>query len=518
MVDTPDPNNKNLDKSKPDSLIGLDYDTKAILLSILELSPLSVVLSDLTAKIINVSRATVNLLGYSKPEDIIGKNAFDFIDPRDHARARENLKKRSEAGILDDIDYHFVRKDKSLFPGELRITVLRDARDKPIAFIGILHDKTDVQETREKFQFLFEIAPIGVGIIDARGRILLANRTLHDIFAYPGDAMINMQARDLFASNTIPSQILSRMRQMGEVVKYEAEFQKKGGITFWGSMSLKKFEFYGKTTYITAFTDISEQKKAEDTLQSLLQEAIKVSDMKTDIITNASHELKTPLIPIIGWSDFILKAKRNGQSLDQTIEMEDLESILRNANRLQHIIDDFLDVGRLQKHKLVLDFAWISLNDLVIAAIRAVIKQAEPYHINLHNKVENISLFVDGFRFEQVLVNLLSNSIKYSPENSNVWIRSKNNGKVIEITVEDEGFGFTPEELKEALQPFSPSFLHGKGTQIFAGTGVGLYICKGIVEQHGGTINVSSPGKNLGTKVTITLPHKEPKPHKDNLI
>ncbi|OLS15889.1 MAG: sensory box protein [Promethearchaeota archaeon CR_4] len=485
-----------------------NFNNNVLFQTVMELSPFAIIIADLEVNIMYVSYATLSLGGFTDPKEMIGKSAFDFIHPDDHARARENLQKRIQTGFTGDINYTFVRNDKSQFPGELRITILRDEKGQPMGFLAILRDLTEIQESLEKFRFVFENVPVGIGISGETGEILLANKVMHKIFDIPPGRLISANVKDFYVNSRDRDLVKATLAEKGVIVDWEVEFKRSTGTKFWSYLTIKKLEFSGKTTFITTITDITERKKAEASLQELYQEAIKVSDMKTEIITNASHELKTPLIPILGWSDFILNAKLKGLDLNEVIKTEELESILRNVIRLQRIVDDFLDVGRIQSQKLSLDYESVSLQELTRAALRAITQLAQSRQIIVHNDLEEVQLFVDGFRIEQLLVNLLSNACKYSPEKSNVWIRSYTAKEQVEITVEDEGFGFTPDELKDALQPFSPSFLHGKSSQMFSGTGVGLYICKGIVEQHGGKITLSSSGKNKGTKVTISLPLK----------
>ncbi len=478
--------------------------------ALVDTSPLSIVITDLQGTILYVSRAALEMGRWDKPEDLIGKNGFIFMDPKDSDRVQENLKKIFQDGVTSNIDYVLPRRDGSHYAGELSSTLLRDVQGKPIAFLGILRDKTDVQESKEQFQFLFENTPSGVGISSPSGKILLANNSMAVIFGYPLKDFKNFNINSMSVNLEDQKKLLELVEKNGEVLNFEAELLKKTGDKFWASISLKKLEFSGEKNFLVTLIDITERKKSEAALKNLYNETVKMSEMKTHIITYASHELKTPLIPISGWADFILKAKLNGKDLNKAIETEDLESILRNSKRLQRIIDEFLDVGRIQGGKLKLDYEPVKLKEITKSAIHSLEQQATSRQITIHLEVEDIILQIDGFRIEQVLINLLSNAIKYSPSNTNVWIRSQIHETTIAISVEDQGFGFSPKELEGAFQPFSPSFLEGKGEKMFTGTGVGLYICKGIVERHGGSLQIESPGKDKGSKVTIFLPRVPP--------
>ncbi len=504
---------KNQEKAQtPGPFAGFNFDINALFQAIVENSPLSTIITDLQGNLLYVSQAAIIHGGYSKPEELIGKSAFLFIDPKDHDRAKDNLKKTLLAGVKGDMEYTLVRKDGSHYAGELIATLLHDAQGTPAAFLGILRDKSDIEESKEQFKFLLENVPAGVGISNPDGKILLANNKMYEIFGTLPGGLSRLNVVDYYVKPEDRKRLLETVRKNGEALNLEAEMRRGNGEQFWASVSLKILEYSGKKTFIATIIEITDRKKAETALQGLYEETVRISEMKTNIITYASHELKTPLIPIIGWADLILNAKLKGRDLNKVIETEDLESILRNARRLQRIIDDFLDVGRIQSDKLKLDYEPVKLKDVVNSAIHSLTQVADTRKITIHQEVEDVTLNVDRFRIEQVLVNLLSNSIKYSSPGTNVWIRSQTNETETAITVEDQGFGFTPEELEEATQPFSASFIHGKGEQLFSGTGVGLYICKSIVEQHGGTLQITSPGKDKGTKVTVYLPRNPPEP------
>ncbi len=242
---------------------------------------------------------------------------------------------------------------------------------------------------------------------------------------------------------------------------------------------------------MTLIRDISEWKRADT--------------FKANLITLAAHELKTPLVPILGWADYIRKVIDKGEDLNKRVERDDLLSVVRNAERLKNIVDSYLDVGRIEAGRLVLSIEQIDLNNLITSAMTAVLHQASEKGIQIQMDLGSLSFKGDAFRLEQVFINLLANAINYSPPNSRVRIRAEDLGESMKILVQDDGFGFTPQELEDVFQPFSSSVFKSKGDKIFAGSGVGLYICRRLVEAHNGIIEIRSPGPNRGTTVSVTL-------------
>ena len=143
--------------------------------------------------------------------------------------------------------------------------------------------------------------------------------------------------------------------------------------------------------------------------------------------------------------------------------------------------------------------------DLVRRAIENVNLSAQIAEITIHNDVEDVTLNCDPFRIEQVFINILSNAIKYSPASTEVWVTSVTTGNSWEVSFQDQGFGFTPEDIQKVFRPFWRGHLK-PGGNVISSTGIGLYLAKVIVERHGGTIALLSLGGNQGTTVKIILP------------
>ncbi len=241
--------------------------------------------------------------------------------------------------------------------------------------------------------------------------------------------------------------------------------------------------------------------------RQLYEDAISISEMKTNLITFTSHELKTPLVPILGWADFLKSGIERGKEIKDLIGIEEVDSIHRSAKRLTKIIETFLDLGALEAKKIELKKENNQITDIIAGAIQNVSLSAKSADIKIINLVESTKIFCDQFRMEQVFINILSNTIKYSPNGTEVKLSSKIQNERISIFCQDQGDGFSAEQLKTLWRPFIRTFSLEKGRREFS-TGIGLYLSKLIVEMHGGEIDVDSKGTNQGTIVTIALPIK----------
>jgi len=253
---------------------------------------------------------------------------------------------------------------------------------------------------------------------------------------------------------------------------------------------------------------VNKSKESEEAMKRLYDKSEKISELKSNLITFASHEFKTPLIPILGWAEFMQKTLREGKSLDKLIGQEEIDGILRSARKLHKIIEDFLDVGRIDSGKLKLEYGVWSIAQLIKNAIETILPSAQFTNISIRNEIRDENLFIDGFRIEQVITNLLSNAVKFSPSGTVVRVTSEQNQDFYTLSVRDQGAGFTPEQLKDIWQPFSTSYLEKKNAPI-PGTGIGLFLAKSIIDAHNGKIEIFSEGRDKGSTVKIYFPKKD---------
>ncbi len=248
----------------------------------------------------------------------------------------------------------------------------------------------------------------------------------------------------------------------------------------------------------------------------LLQSSIQLSEMKSNLISIVSHELLTPIIPIIGWTEIIKKALETGKSLNDLISYEEIESIYRNAIRLETLIKQYLDLGRIETGRFILNCQKSNIDEIVISAINSVDYLIKAKQMILLNEIQPTTIFVDRIRIEEVLINLLSNAVKYSPEKTNIHIRGfteqRKGKRLYIIQIKDEGYGFTDSELENAIEPFSKISMTQQKKKNTPGTGLGLYISQKIISSHDGTLKLYSNGSDQGTLVEICLPFSSSTP------
>jgi len=253
--------------------------------------------------------------------------------------------------------------------------------------------------------------------------------------------------------------------------------------------------------------DISDRKQAEQERDRLLQleqaaraEAERANRIKDEFLAVLSHELRSPLNPILGWTKLLQTRKFN-----ETKTAEALATIERNAKLQTQLIDDLLDVAKILRGKLSIDAAPVNLAFVIESAIDTVRTAAIAKSITLHPVLPNIGqVSGDSNRLQQIVWNLLSNAIKFTPNGGRVEIRLERVDEQAQIIVSDTGKGINPDFLPHIFESFRQEDV--SITRRYGGLGLGLAIVRQLVEAHGGIITADSPGEGLGATFTVRLP------------
>ncbi|MBW4528632.1 MAG: PAS domain S-box protein [Phormidium tanganyikae FI6-MK23] len=235
--------------------------------------------------------------------------------------------------------------------------------------------------------------------------------------------------------------------------------------------------------------------------RSARAEAEQANRVKDEFLAVLSHELRSPLNPILGWTR-LLQTKK----LDDAKVAEALNTIERNARLQAELIGDLLDVSRILQGKLSLNPSTVNLTTTIEAAIGTVQLSAEAKSIQIETELTTDvgQVLGDSSRLQQVVWNLLSNAVKFTPEGGEVKVRLERVGAQAQILISDNGKGIAPDFLPHVFEYFRQA--DSASTRKFGGLGLGLAIVKQIVELHGGTVEADSPGEGQGATFTVRLP------------
>ena len=294
-------------------------------------------------------------------------------------------------------------------------------------------------------------------------------------------------------------------RAVSEHELYRAEYR-----TVWRDQSLHWILASGRANYgldgkpynmVGVTLDITERKNAEVERERLLINAQEANRLKDEFLATVSHELRTPLNAVLGWTHLL-----RSNNLDKEGRTRALETIERNARSQQQLIEDLLDVSRIITGKLRLDVRPVEPSTFIDGAIEAVRPAAKAKEIRITRISDDTIPFISGdpARLQQVVWNLLSNAIKFTPPGGQVEVKLERVAQQVEITVTDSGQGISAEFLPFVFERFRQADM--KTTRAHGGLGLGLAIVRQLVELHGGTVDVRSPGEAQGSTFIVRLP------------
>ncbi|MFX1311262.1 MAG: ATP-binding protein [Promethearchaeota archaeon] len=244
--------------------------------------------------------------------------------------------------------------------------------------------------------------------------------------------------------------------------------------------------------------DISKRKEAEHKL-------LELNKLKSEFLKKTSHELKTPLVSIKGFSDLILELYKDQLNSDIISKLED---IIKSCNRLQNIINNLLKTSKLESPDFKLIIKKEDLSNLIKICVNELKSLSDAKIQSIDLKInENIFVELEKGEIHDVILNLLTNAIKYTPPRGKIEVKTEVNKKEVVVSIKDNGIGFTESEKKKIFKQYGKIARYEQDVDIeIEGTGLGLYISKKIIESHGGKIWMESEGRNKGSIFYFSLP------------
>ena len=466
------------------------------------------------------------IFGWTRDEAVGRKLAELIIPPglrEEHARGLDRFLAGGDAPLLGRrVEMRGLRRDGAEVPCELSITAVRDGESW--AFTAFLSDiaqrKQNEEELRHQLAFTSAITThLGEGLyaLDREGRLTYMNAAAERMLGWRESELLGRFTHDILhfqrADGTpIPATEcpLLGVMQSGTSVRIEEDvFTRRNGSVFPVSYTSSPIVSDGQVVgAVLAFYDISGRREQERQRVSLLtreqearQDAEAANRLKDDFLATLSHELRTPLNAIIGWAHLL----RTG-TLDETTAARALETIDRNAKAQNQLINDILDVSRIITGKLHLALQPLDPGAVVEAALDTVRPAAAAKEIQIEASLEPGAGTVSGDpdRLQQVVGNLMSNAIKFTPKGGKVQVRLRRVDSQALILVADSGPGISPEFLPHVFERFRQG--DASTTRSHVGLGLGLAIVRHLVELHGGTVEASSAGEGQGATFSVQLP------------
>jgi len=408
------------------------------------------------------------------------------------------------------------RKDGSLVHAVVTNKTIYDEQGRPELIVTTQKDVTHLKVLRDakivesKFRDLLESTPDAIIMANESGRIVLANSQAEALFGYQRGELLGQLVELLLPTRYRDSHVGHRSgyfvqpRTRSMRAGLELYGLRKDGTEFPVEISLSPLKTDEGTLVMSAIRDTSDRKRIENSLQEKNAELERANQAKDRFLASMSHELRTPLNGIIGFAEFLSDGKP-GPLNDK--QKEYLGDILNSGRHLLHLINDMLDLVKVQAGKAELSMERFSLPELIFEVCAGVRTIAENKQIEVAVKTAPDLDFVtlDRQRVKQILYNLLSNALKFTDEGGHVAIRAVLNGAhCFHLTVSDDGIGIRAEDIGRLFTEFEQ--LETGTARRFGGTGLGLALTRSLVTLHGGTIDAESEfGKGSTFRVVLPL-------------
>ncbi|MEG4085382.1 response regulator [Microcoleus sp. POL10_C6] len=396
-----------------------------------------------------------------------------------------------------------------------------------------------LRQSETKYRSIFENAVEGIFQTTPTGYYLSGNNALARIYGYESCTQMLAELteinRQFYVNPNRRAEFMAELGARRQVSKFESQIYRRDGSTIWISENARSIcDENGSVLYYEGTVqDITDRKQAESALQSALEAAESANRAKSTFLANMSHELRTPLNAIIGYSEML---QEEAEELGDEAFVPDLEKICSAGKHLLSMIDDILDISKIEAGRMDLYLETFDIHTLIESAVATarplVEKNGNTLEVYCPDNLD--TMHADMTKVRQVLLNLLSNAAKFTQNGriaigveriKNEQLKMKNqeesseilisNSEFLSFRVADTGIGMTQEQLERVFQPFTQA--DASTTREYGGTGLGLAISQRFCQMMGGSIEVSST-LGAGTTFTVLLPSAIKQPEIPNKV
>jgi PAS domain S-box-containing protein len=463
--------------------------------------------------------AAERLFGYTAAE-IVGQS-IRLIIPSDRWPEEDEVLRRIRAGErVDQFETVRCRKDGTLIPISLTISSIRDRRGRTIGASTIARDVSEqstLVRERNRLGAIVDSSDDAIISKDLNGVIQTWNRAAERMFGYTAGEAIGQSITLIIPDDRLAEEgeVLRRIRGGRRIDHFETVRRRKDGTAIPISLTVSPVhdragrivgaskiarDLSALRAYATTLEDtVRRERDARERETAALRTAEEALRLKDEFLATLSHELRTPLTAIAGWLQ-ILELNRDHGRLERG-----LDAIHRNTTLLTRLIGDLVDVSRIVTGTLTLQVQPTDVARVVEAAVDSVRQevQIKQLQLSLAAAPDLEPIAADPDRLQQVVRNLLTNAVKFTPPGGRISIAARRQGSMIELSVSDTGTGIRPEFLPHVFDRFSQQ--DGGKTRQHGGMGLGLAIVRHLVDMHGGTVSVSSV-EGMGATFTVRLP------------
>ena len=484
-----------------------------MLQNVIDNIPVSIFWKDTNLIYLGCNDKYAKLIGAAVPENIIGEmdnNLFSNNEKVDQVQNREIMVMNSNFPEYHIVESRTLRNGKEIWLDINRIP-LHDSEGNTVGLLVTYEDITERKKAEEqlkdsemKFRKVFEAIPDIYFLISDNSTILDYKGKSKDLYLFPKE-FLGRKLID-FMPKEIQERIINAINITIETKKpttVEYSITINNEIRYFEARNL----YFSKERVAIFIREISERKRAEILVKEEFKKLKELEQIRKDLISRFSHELKTPLIPLISGAELLTSIYKDDIKSDQAKEI--IELINKGGIRLKELINKLLDVTRIEADKLTLNKQNTDLSELIRECSNDLKYLMEKREITLHLIIpKKFYIDLDKVRIDEVIRNLLSNAIKNTPPKGIVTIGLQKKQNWAFLTVSDTGVGFTKKEMELLFTRFGKIERDKKGLEYLdiQGSGLGLFITKNIIELHNGKIWAESSGRFKGSKFIVKFP------------
>lgn len=470
------------------------------------------------AKLLGIERGT-----------LIGKPLSHFIVKKNHELFKQHCRNLFESGEQQICELKMINQVSGEFYARIESKVMLDDDGNFGRYRSVVSNITEeksieqaLKESEEKYRLLVENSNETILVIKDES-IKFCNSRAIELSGYPKEVLYNSNIFDFIYPEDLDVVVEKyNARLKGKIIEpYTFRIIDANNSIKYVEFNAILIDWDGEIATLNFLNDVTEKRKIDEERNSLakrLQEQTeelsiinaelkKISKLKDEFLANMSHELRTPLSAILSISE-ALKENVYGDLNEK--QHKSVQSIEESGSHLLDLINDILDVSKLEMGKLDLEITPVSIESVCESSLRIVKQSAQKKHLHVSSTYDSSITIIqaDNRRLKQILVNLLSNAVKFTPDDGYIGLEvvGDSEQQLVHFTVWDTGIGISPDSIPLLFKPFTQ--INNPLSKKQQGSGLGLVVAHNLAKLHGGSISVESK-VNKGSRFTVSLPWKE---------